>query len=79
MKPINKKLLCKEIIETTTKTGIILTTLDDTKGKKYKVIDVSDDINDIVIGDVVVCSKYAGASFGDMMIIGYSDILGIIK
>ena len=77
MKPTNNRILCKEIIEETTKSGIILTVKDETKAKRYKVLSVADNIKDIKVDDVVYCGKYAGTPFEDCMIINYTDILGI--
>jgi co-chaperonin GroES (HSP10) len=75
MKPLGKRLYCKEIVETTTKSGIIIEQPTD-KAKKYQVLAVGDGIDDIKVDDIVYTNKYVGSEFDGNMVINYNDVLG---
>lgn len=85
MKPLNDRVLLKvEREETTTKSGIILTTEDEgAKTDFAEVLAIGPDVDNIKVGDEVIFDKYAGLPVDkdddSIIMLEENDIFAIVE
>lgn len=81
IKPMNKRIF-GALIQEPNKSTLILTTSDINKCR-FLVKAVSDDIDDIGIGDTVLITKYSGTEVdfegGQHLIVKYDDVLAVFE
>lgn len=77
LKPIGDRILVKKIaMESKTKSGIILNNQEENSEiLKAKVIEVSDEVKNIKISDIVYFSKFKGVVIEEYMVLEVKDIL----
>lgn len=83
-KPLNNMVIIKKLDEEVkSKSGIILAPSSEGRERNDlgEVIAIADSINELIIGDKVIYSKYAGSSLKqdgeDYLIIDIDDILAV--
>lgn len=85
-KPLNNNIIIKKISEEVkNKSGIILVSNSEDRERNDigEVIAVSDNVNELKIGQKVIYSKYAGSTLKqdgeDYLIIDFDDILALVE
>ena len=83
-KPLNNNIIIKKVSEETKRaSGIILMSSAEDKERNDigEVVALSDSISELLIGDKVIYSKYAGSTLKqdgeDYLIINFDDILAV--
>ena len=83
-KPINNKVIIKKVSEETKRaSGIILAPSIEDKERNDigEVVAISDNVNELEIGNKVIYAKYAGSTLKqdgeDYLIIDFDDILAV--
>lgn len=83
-KPLNNNIIIKKVSEETKRaSGIILMSNAEDKERNDigEVVALSDSINELIIGDKVIYSRYAGSTLKqdgeDYLIINFDDILAV--
>ena len=82
-KPLGDRVLVERVEETnTTASGIIIPDNAKEKPSQAKVVAVSNEVEDVKEGDVVVFGKYSGTELAlegkEYLVLETSDILGVI-
>lgn len=83
-KPLGKRILVERLEEDTkTSSGIIIPDNAKEKPLSAKVVAISDECKEIVMGDTVVFGKYKGDEIKlegkEYIVLEIEDVLGIIK
>ena len=84
IKPLGKRVLIKKMeAEASTKSGIILSSMASETPGTAKVVAVSDEVEEVKVGDVVYISKFAGNDIKhdgeEYTIIEVSSLLAVIE
>ena len=83
-KPLGDRLLVESVEESnTTASGIIIPDNAKEKPNHAKVIAIGDKVDNIVVGDTIVYTKYSGTNLSlnqkEYIILELSDVLGVIS
>jgi len=81
--PLGERLLVKSVEESnTTASGIIIPDNAKEKPNRAEVIAVSNEVEDVKVGDTIVYGKYAGTELvldgTEYIVLDLSDVLGVI-
>ncbi len=82
--PLGERLLVKTVEDTnTTASGIIIPDNAKEKPNRAEVVAISNEIEDLKVGDTVVYGKYSGTELSldgaEYIVLDLSDVLGVIK